>query len=304
MVHKCEKCGEEFDTERGLNIHQGRIHSSEEEPENKERSGTASTTETVEKRQMLELGIREVAFIFFILGAGIGFVSGVFVPLETGMAEKTASPSDEQELPIEEDTVTVSNINETDEPVMGKSNAPVTMVMYEDFQCPYCKSFEDNAFQSIESNYIESGQVKVVWKDFPLHEPPVNHEWADDSAAAMECVYRQDEEAFWEVKDKIFQNQRSLSEENVQSQIINWAENEGVSGSQVQSCIENGSPMKEVNRDKTEGSNLDATLNGQRFVAGTPSFVVYGDNEGTALSGALPYEAFKQVIEKELQDSQ
>ena len=300
MSHRCEKCGDKFDTERGLHIHQSQKHN-EEENSGKKTNGKEPEND---KERVMELGVQEVALLFFAIGIGFGFTGGVLVPVQEGFLGQLGSAGDqkqEQALPIAEDTVDISNINSSGEPVLGEKDAPVTLVMYEDFQCPYCQKFESNGFQKIESEYVESGEVKVIWKDFPL--PELGHNWAEESSAAMECVYRQNEDAFWEVKDKVFGNQRTLTENGVQSKIVSWAEQEGVSGDAVRTCLENGSPMEEVNTDKREGSNLEATLNGQRFVGGTPSFVVYGDSQGTALSGALPFQIFERVIDKELQDA-
>ncbi|MDY6778417.1 MAG: thioredoxin domain-containing protein [Candidatus Nanohaloarchaea archaeon] len=134
---------------------------------------------------------------------------------------------------------------------------------------------------------MKTGKVKVVWKDFPLTQL---HPWAKPAAAAMECVYRKGgNDAFWAVKKKVFDNQNTLSTSNVQSQIISWAAQEGVSESAVRNCLQNGNPMQEVNADKQEGSSLG--------VSGTPTAFV----GGVKLVGAQPYSRFKTVIENQLQ---
>jgi len=83
--------------------------------------------------------------------------------------------------------------------VLGSKDAPVTMYIYEDIECLFSKRFEQNAFQKKVDQYIRDGQVKVAWKDFPLERL---HPWAIQGAVNMECVYRQDAEAFWKEKPR------------------------------------------------------------------------------------------------------
>jgi len=84
----------------------------------------------------------------------------------------------------ETETVSIEDITSEGEPVLGDSDAPVTIFLYEDYQCPFCQQFEQGAVPQIVSNYVDSGQVKLVWKDLPL--PQIGHEWAEPAAAAME----------------------------------------------------------------------------------------------------------------------
>ena len=183
-------------------------------------------------------------------------------------------------------TALPENIETEGEPVLGEEDAEVTIVVFEDFQCPFCKRFEENAFPQIKSNYVETGEVKVVWKDRPL---PQLHPWAEGAAAAMECVYREGgNQAFWDTKNKIFSNQADISTSNVESQIKSWAAEEGVSESEVQSCLGDDNPMEEVNADSTEGENAGAS--------GTPT--VFVDDQ--KIVGAQPYSNFESAIETEL----
>ncbi len=199
-------------------------------------------------------------------------------PTDTG---DSPSPSGDQGT----ETVSMDQIELEGEPTMGSSDAPVTLVMYEDFECPFCQQFEQNAVPQIVSNYVESGDVRLVWKDFPLAQL---HPWATPAAEAMECVYRQDEDAFWTVKDRIFENQNTLSTSNVQDQIKSWAAEEGVSESAVQSCIDSGDATQEVEDDQSEGRTIG--------VSGTPSVVVNGE----LIVGAQPFSRFESAIESAL----
>jgi protein-disulfide isomerase len=216
-----------------------------------------------------------------------------------------SSPSDGSDGSGSTSTVDVSSIETEGEPVLGESDAPVTMVVYEDFQCPFCQRFENGAVQQVESEYVESGQVKIIWKDFPL--PSLGHNWAEPSAKTMECVYRQSNDAFWALKDKVFNNQNTISEQTVEEQIIGWATQEGVSESAVRSCLENGNPMEEVNADKQEGRNFDTVIQTpqgpRQFISGTPSSVIYGegDSEGEPIIGAQPFSVIQNTIDSKLE---
>ena len=255
-------------------------------------------TET-ESSGNIELSVRSLMIGVFVMGLAIGFSGGVltgsgtdFLDTETvgntGSDDSPTEPSDSgnDNQQGETETINMDNIDMEGEPVLGEQDAPVTMVVYEDFECPFCKRFEEGAVQQIESNYVESGQVKMVWKDRPLKQL---HPWAEPSAAAMECVYREGgDETFWAVKDKIFSNQDSIETSNVESKIKSWAAEEGVSEPAVQNCIDNDNPMEEVNADSTEGQNIGA--------GGTPTSFV----DGQKLVGAQPYSSFESAIESAL----
>lgn len=88
-----------------------------------------------------------------------------------------------------------------DDPMIGKSDAPVTIIMFSDFECPYCRSWWKNTLPSIMDNYINTGKVKLVHRDYPL---PF-HAGAQPAAQASECA---DEEGkYWQMFDKIFSEQ-------------------------------------------------------------------------------------------------
>ncbi len=324
----CKYCGKEFDSKRGLHVHQGQVHPDEEkqevqEPETQESEETEKAEESEPSESETEdsfgdseeldldkteedfavnpgkessainisLTTRQVAAASFAVGLLLGgILAGAYFMTDT-------TPN-----PYSRDAVNISDVNTEGEPVMGQQDAPVTLVMYEDFQCPFCRLHSQRTQPKIVSNYVNSGDVKLVWKDFPI--PQLGHNWAEPAAAAMECVYREDNDAFWKVQKDVFDNQKSITESEVQSQVISYAEEEGVNGTKVRNCIESGSPMEEVVGDKKEGASYNATVGGTRFVSGTPSFVIYGSEteKGTAISGAVPYDLFDRLIQDELKN--
>ncbi|MFB6180733.1 MAG: thioredoxin domain-containing protein [Candidatus Nanohalobium sp.] len=324
---ECSQCGESFESERGLHIHIGQVHGDSEEPE-ESKSETGSEKENTSKEPVegSENGLLSGGFhvssnvalmALFVFGVAVGLSSGLLVAGSSGFSLDSAlpgsvadstdsSPSNGQEASDSggsQPTVNTSKIELDGEPILGDENAPVTMVVYEDFQCPVCRQFENGALSQIKSSYVEEGDVRIVWKNFPLSSI---HDWAKPAAETMECVSRQDEQAFWSIEGKIFDNQNSLSRSNIESKIKEWAAQEGVSKSAINQCMENGNPGKEVAGDKDEGRSFDLVIDtprgGMEFVSGTPSSVVYktGASTGTPVVGPQPFSSMQKLIDSKL----
>lgn len=166
-----------------------------------------------------------------------------------------------------------------DDPVLGNKNAPLTIVEFSDFQCPFCKRARDDAVAKIEEQYVKTGKVKLVYRDFPLTSI---HPMAQKSAEAAECA--DDQGKFWEMHDKIFEGQASLS----LSSLKQWAVELGLKADDFNKCLDSGKYANEVNKDASDAQKAG----GQ----GTPYFIV-GE---TIISGAQPFAAFQQAIESQL----
>jgi len=173
-------------------------------------------------------------------------------------------------------------VNIGDSPVLGNPDAPVTIVEFSDFQCPFCGRFYSDALTSIKQQYIDSGEVKFVYKHFPLTSI---HPLAQPAAEASECVRKQGggDEAFFEYHDKIFDNQAALSEASLKQ----WAQEMGYN---IDSCLSSGEMRSVVQKDLAE-----ATAAGGQ---GTPYIIVIGSDGSTIpISGAQPFSVFQQAIE-------
>jgi protein-disulfide isomerase len=166
-----------------------------------------------------------------------------------------------------------------DDPILGDPDAPVTIIEFSDYQCPFCAKFYSETLVLIKENYIDTGKVKFVYRDFPL----VNiHNQALKAAEASECVHELGgDEAFWEIHDKLFENQRALSVDNYKK----WASELGYD---ISDCLDSGMMNDEVQKDIQ-----DAQAAGGR---GTPHFVI----NGKVISGAQHYNVFEELIESEL----
>ena len=177
----------------------------------------------------------------------------------------------------------VANVNAEeyvdDDPYLGNKNAPVTIVEFSDFQCPYCSRFRTQTFDQIKEQYIDTGKVRFVYRDFPLTSI---HPMAQKSAEASECADEQGK--FWEYHDNIFENQASLSIDNLKK----WAKDLSLNENKFNSCLDSGKYADEVKKDMNNGASVG--------VRGTPYFMV----GNTVLEGAYPFEAFKQAIDAQL----
>ena len=165
-----------------------------------------------------------------------------------------------------------------DSPVLGSEDAPVTIIEFSDFECPYCASWYSETKGQLDEEYINSGKVKLVYMHYPL---PF-HPQAEPAALASECAYEQGK--FWEFHDLIFENQRTLGEANYKK----WAGELSLDQGQFDDCYDSEKYQARVQEDLSK-----ARVAG---VGGTPNFLV----NGIRISGAQPFSVFQQVIDAEL----
>lgn len=170
------------------------------------------------------------------------------------------------------------NIIDNGDPMLGDPNAPVTIVEFADFQCPFCGRFFVDAFPQIKEKYIATGKVKFIYRDFPLPSHPM----AQPAAEAAECANEQDR--FWQYHDYIFAHQNELSIENLKM----WASAVGLDIARFNSCFDSHKYAAEIKKDADDGK-----LAG---VNGTPTAFI----NGKMLVGAVPFEQFQSVIDEEL----
>lgn len=175
---------------------------------------------------------------------------------------------------------------EDDDPVLGNADAPVTIVEFSDFQCPFCRSFYTDTYQQIKETYVNSGKAKIVYRDFPLEF----HSAARISAIAAECADEQG--AFWEYHDKLFDEQAKSGNGTVSygsPELKQWAGEVGLDTGQFNGCLDSEKYGEEVDNDFEDGQRAG--------VSGTPSFVI----NGRLIIGAQPFVTFEEAIESALQ---
>ena len=171
-----------------------------------------------------------------------------------------------------------SEVSVDDDPVKGPENAKVTIVVFTDYQCPFCGKFEREILPLIISEYVDSGKARVAIRDFPL---PL-HSNSEKAAEASECANEQGK--FWEYHDKLFENQQYLGV----SDLKQYAKELGLDTAKFNQCLDSGKYAGEVQKDLQDGQSYG--------VSGTPTIFI----NGKAVVGAQPFSVFKQAIEAEL----
>jgi protein-disulfide isomerase len=164
----------------------------------------------------------------------------------------------------------------TGAPIRGAENAPVTIVKFEDFQCPFCKTAQPT-FKDLLKKY--DGKVRVVHKDLPLE---AIHPLARQAAEAARCAGEQGK--FWEYHDKLYAVSPKLSSDELKSS----AREIGLDTAAFDQCFASGKYRGVVQKDLNDGAQLGLT--------GTPAFFI----NGREITGAQPLEAFAAVIDEEL----
>ena len=230
------------------------------------------------KKDTLWKGVAGIFALLFVVSL---FMGGISFPGGESSGNAIAPPSGGNIPPTQQPSVVSASAD--DDPFLGSENAPITLIEFSDYQCPFCGRFWSQTLDQIKTEYIDTGKVKFVYRDFPLDSI---HPFATPAAEAAECVRDAaggSNEAYFEYHDKIFTNQQALNNENLKI----WAQELGYN---IDSCLSSGKFADEVRKDLA-----DAQAAGGR---GTPFFVIVGsDGKGTPLSGAQPFSAFKQILD-------
>jgi len=157
------------------------------------------------------------------------------------------------------------------EPNFGTPGAPVVLVEFSDFQCPFCKDEANMLRQNLLTAYPK--QVRLYFKTFPLESL---HPWARAAAIASRCVYRQQAGAFWDYHDWIFSHQAEITPDNLKDKIMEWAKGQkDLDALQLNQCIDTKATDAEVQKDLDEGHAL--------VITGTPTLFVNGRRIGQAI---------------------
>lgn len=162
--------------------------------------------------------------------------------------------------------------------VLGDPNAPVTIIEYSDYECPFCEMFFSQTESLIRKDFIETGKAKMIYRDFPLEF----HQYAMPAALAANCAKEQGK--FWAYHDEIFKNHNNL----VNFNYIETAKKLGMDENKFKSCFESQKYKEQIQQVFEEAKSIG--------VQGTPTFFI----NDKMIVGAQPYEKFKSLIEQEL----
>ena len=167
------------------------------------------------------------------------------------------------------------NLSAAGHPTLGPKNAPVTMIEFADFQCPFCKRSED-AVKAVHEKYGD--KVRLVFMDFPL----TFHPHAMPAANAARCAAAQDK--FWQYHDALFADQSKLEPNDLKA----TAKTLGLDTAKFDACFDKSQYSEAIQKDVDEGHKLNVT--------GTPTFFI----DGREIVGAEPTENFESIIDQEL----
>src|SRR4030095_4070398 len=172
--------------------------------------------------------------------------------------------------------------------------APVIMIEFSDYQCQFCRRFWQVNWETLKTEYIDTGKVQFVYKDFPISF----HNAANGAAEAAACAEEQGRG--WDLHDKMFLEQANVSTAVVfyaKSDIKQWAGEIGINQSAFDQCLDSGRYAAAVAASEAEGMEAGVTA--------TPSFIIGTRSRDNAVPiiGSLPYGTFKATIEQLLNDS-
>lgn len=173
-----------------------------------------------------------------------------------------------------------------DDAFMGDENAPVTIVEFSDYQCPFCQRHFKQTLPQIKKDYIDTGKVKYVFRDFPLSF----HTDAKKAATAADCAREQgNDDTYFQMNNKIYSGTTSSLSD---ATLIGYATDIDLDVADFKVCLSSGKYDAEVDADMAAGSSFGVT--------GTPGFIITDGESSKLVSGAQPFAAFKSEIDKRL----
>ncbi len=224
----------------------------------------------------------------FALGLSVGFLfwgrsePPAAIPAggqsSQGGSSSTAQSPPTSEVPeVNYDNIVRYDVPIDDDPVLGPSDAPITIIEFSDYECPFCKKWHAEVYQRLLQSYPD--EIRLVYRDFPLTNIHPN---AVPAAQAANCAHEQGR--FWEYHDKLFEGAYGLGEDAY----MQYALEVDLNIPSFEQCIAEDRYVEEI--------QADFDFAAQMGVSSTPTFFI----NGIALIGAQPFEVFQQVIDAEL----
>lgn len=234
----------------------------------------------------------------FVIGVAILMHGGV---IKVGSSNTTVPSQAAQAAPVQPNQAATQvpaappssgKVSVDDDPTLGEKGAKVTIVEFSDYECPFCKRHFDQVYPLIKKDYIDTGKVKLVFRDYPLpfHDPMATFE-----AKAANCAREQGgDTAYFKFHGTIFTKTTSNGNGLTKDQVYQFAADQGLNQANFKSCADSDKFDAEVKKDVTDGSAAG--------VSGTPSFVIgksdpSGNIDGQLIVGAQPYTAFQAAID-------
>lgn len=251
-------------------------------PEEEPRARTSEDTVTFKRSHLYSVLLP----LAFVAGLSLGYIfwgrnnapttqTAAAVPQRDPAASTSGQAQTSSESQPE--PVTRYDVPIDDDPILGPEDAPITIIEFSDYECPYCRKWHSEVYGRLFEDYPD--QVRLVYRDFPLDSI---HSNAIPAAEAANCAYEQG--SFWEFHDKLFGMELGLSPDAYQQ----YAQDLSLDMDAFNECVDARRYRDEVQSDYDYASQLG--------VRSTPTFFI----NGIALVGAQPYEVFQEVIDKEL----
>lgn len=240
----------------------------------------------VAQRQSLAIPMA-IVFGFGLIAAAIFFNGTPGVNSDVSVNDAINNTNE----PAETQNGSIRPVDENDH-IRGNPNAPIVIVEYSDYDCPFCKNFHETMNQ-VMTNYGTTGQVAWVYRHFPLEQL---HPSASRIAAAAECVAQEaGNDGFWTFSDLVF-GERGTNEPTNLTRLTEFAEASGANAATFESCLESGSTQALVEEDFNDALGAGAR--------GTPHSIVTVAGQQGVINGAQPYEVVSQIIDNLIEQTE
>jgi len=179
---------------------------------------------------------------------------------------------------------TVSKLIENGSPIIGEPNAPITILEWGDYQCTFCYKFHQNTLDIIKDDFIESGKVNLVFKDFPLNGP--------DSLLAAEAAYcAEDQGKYWKYHDELYENWGGEKTGWITRESLDvFANSVNLDLIEFNECLDNHKYQDRVKALHEFGKELG--------IDATPSFLIFNDQKIIKIRGNQPLEVFLKTFDE------
>jgi protein-disulfide isomerase len=212
-----------------------------------------------------------VKLIMLAIPVIIGIIAGIFLAVY---------PESENNSEV----FTASKLIENGSPILGDSKAPITVLEWGDYQCTFCYKFHQNTLDSINEDFIKTGKVKLIFKDFPLNGP--------DSILAAEASYcAQDQKKYWQYHNELYQNWGGERTGWITRESLDrFAISVGLELKQFNTCLDEYKYQNQVIALHEFGKNIG--------IDATPSFLVFNDEKIIKIRGNQPLEVFLKTFDE------
>jgi len=212
-----------------------------------------------------------IKLYLLVIPVAIGIISGMFLVF---------FPESENDLKL----LTSTKLIDNGSPILGDPNAPITILEWGDYQCTFCYRFHENTLDIINNDFIKTGKVKLVFKDFPLNGP--------DSLLAAEASYcAEDQEKYWQYHDELYKNWGGEK--------TGWITRESLDRFAVTVSLD----LVEFNTCLNEHKYQNRVITLHEFgkeigIDATPSFLVFNDQKIIKIRGNQPLEVFLKTFDE------